>query len=184
MTWLQSQYRSIRNVKKMGQHGSSKSQQFHNNGLNRQWSGWNQTKNSKEWLYVEIRVWEAYENLTWAQPCLQAGFGTAPSCRREWGQNAAQLLCVRKGCLHHDLQIGAVPVLAESIDRRFPPFLVTTMPHHPENCCPTSLFVTVYNKLTGGGGGCCVSPPECQPTWPQLFACLSFVLSQFPIAPS
>jgi hypothetical protein len=31
----------------------------------------------------------------------------------------------------------------------------------PENCCSTSWFAAVYNKLAGGGGGYCVFPSEC-----------------------
>jgi hypothetical protein len=30
----------------------------------------------------------------------------------------------------------------------------------PQNCCSTSLFATVYNKLTEGGQGSCVFPSQ------------------------
>jgi hypothetical protein len=72
--------------------------------------------------------------------------GTASSCRRGRGQNAAQLLFLRCLCA----EIAGSPA----------PDNYNVMPPLPQNCCSTSWFATVYNKLAGGGGGCCVSQPE------------------------
>jgi hypothetical protein len=75
---------------------------------------------------------------------LQAGMGTASSCRRGQGQNAAQLFFLK--CLH-----------SESSDSRFLLFPITIMSPLPPDS--NSLFATVYNKLSRGGC-CCVSPSE------------------------
>jgi hypothetical protein len=94
--------------------------------------------------------------------------GTAPSCRRGWGQNAAQLLFLR--CLH-----------PENSDHRFPLFLITTKSCPPKNCCSTLLFAAVYNKLAGGAGGCCVSPSQhpahLTPAFCMFVFCLLFFLN-------
>jgi hypothetical protein len=99
-----------------------------------------------------MRTWHEHSHVN-----LQAGVGTAPSCRREREQNSAPLLYVRIRMFTPWLQTATV--YAESSNHRFLLFPITT-----RSCYwlryPTSLFAPVHNKLAGGGGGWCVSPPE------------------------
>jgi hypothetical protein len=127
------------------------------------------------YLKLNYRVWSMrnlweLEMSTAMSNNLQAGMGTAPRCRRE------------QGCLHHALQTGTVPVHAESSYHRFPLFPITTMSCHPENCCCTSWFATIYNKLTGGGGGC-LSPPECRPSDPSFLPVCLLSFLNLPLLP-
>jgi hypothetical protein len=118
---------------------------------------------------VESRVWDASENLTWAQPCqIICRLGLAQPPAADGSESKMQHSCFvwEQGCSHLDLQTGTAPVCAESSDPRLPLFPVTTKLRPPWELLPcwcpypTCLFAAVYNKLAGGGWGCCVSPPE------------------------
>jgi hypothetical protein len=110
---------------------------------------------------VESGVWEAYEDWTWAQKC-------PIICRLGWHspqpQKGARARCSTAGfpdmLIFREQRLQAPPV----------PNSCNVTP--TKNYCSTSLFATVYNKLTGGRQGGCMSPSECPPDPSFLHVCL------------
>jgi hypothetical protein len=112
--------------------------------------------------FVKNRVWEAYENLTWAQPCQTI-------CRLDWHspqlQKGERAKC-STAALHKNKDVYTMTRLCRKQRSQAPLFLVTTRSRSPENCCladftiPLPCLTLYINKFSGSGRCCCVSPPE------------------------
>jgi hypothetical protein len=70
---------------------------------------------------------------------LQAGIGTAPSCRRKGEQSATQLLFVNKDV--YTMTFRQEQYCSESSNCRLPQLPVTTRSCRPQNCCSAEVLI-------------------------------------------